>query len=1048
VQRLFGIPMGGLALALALALGLVVGGVATLAIRHRVLLRLGLRNVARRRGRALLIVTGLMLGTTIISSALVTGDTMSRTVRSSVIESLGQTDELVSVRGAELTPMLASEQATRIEYLSARDLPAVERALRRTGLVDGVAPAIIEPVALQDLTSRQTESRVSLFAADPARMAGFGDIRTTSGGVVSLAELRDGEVYLNRDAADELDARAGDSARMLAGARNAQLRVAAIVEIDGAGTDGPAMLLPLARAQELLGRPAQIRHVLVSNNGDETSGSELTDAVVRAAAPSLAPRGLELQKAKQEGLASADQVGDVFISVFTTFGSFSIVAGVLLIFLIFVTLSAERRSELGIARAVGTRREHLVQMFVFEGLAYDLGAAAVGAALGVGVAFGMVSVMAQAFSSAGLEIRHAVSLRSVVVAYALGVLLTFAVVAISAWRVSVLNIVAAVRGLPEPPTRRGRRRIGLGAAGLVAGVLMAASGHGAGQATPFSLGLSLAIISLVPLVRAAGAGERLAYSGAGAVLLVWWLLPFDALSAIAGRELGMDFSAWIVSGLMVVAGATWLIVYNADLLLGLAMRMLGRIRSLAPMLKMAMAYPLRVRFRTGVTLAMFTIVVGATTSRAFLRAVDDVESFGGGFDVRAQIAPESPLGDPNAAIRAARGLDARDFRIVAGQSVLPAKLRQPGAGGFETYPVRGFDHAFLTTTTYGLAARARGYESARAVWDALDRRSDLAVIDPLAAPRRNNWNFGPPPAFQLHGFAIEDKTFDPVEVIARDPQSGRRRSVTVIGVLADTTPQDMAGVWTSDRTAAELFGSRAAPTIFHAALAPGVDPDDAARRLERAFIANGMEAESTRKVLHDAIGASYTLNWLLLGFMGLGLIVGVRRARGDQRALGGRAPPADRRAALDRLPPPDGAAQLPARVVVHRADRDRRRHRARARDRLERHPGLRRPALVAGRAAHRRALDAPRHRVPDRLCSSAADHVRAGGARVARLSRRSAALRVERRPMTFIWFVIWLIANNAGGHEPLAISPVNAWAGTLILAIALDLSASHARGRT
>ena len=80
------------------------------------------------------------------------------------------------------------------------------------------------------------------------------------------------------------------------------------------------------------------------------------------------------------------------MSIFTTFGSFSIVAGILLIFLIFVMLSAERRAELGIARAVGTRREHVVQMFVFEGLAYDLGAAAVGAALGVAVSFAMVSV--------------------------------------------------------------------------------------------------------------------------------------------------------------------------------------------------------------------------------------------------------------------------------------------------------------------------------------------------------------------------------------------------------------------------------------------------------------------------------------------------------------------------------------------------------------------------------------------------------------------------------------------------------------------------------
>ena len=53
-------------------------------------------------------------------------------------------------------------------------------------------------------------------------------------------------------------------------------------------------------------------------------------------------------------------------------------------------LAAERRTELGIARAVGTRRGHLVQMFVFEGLAYDLLAAAAGALLGVGIAFAMV----------------------------------------------------------------------------------------------------------------------------------------------------------------------------------------------------------------------------------------------------------------------------------------------------------------------------------------------------------------------------------------------------------------------------------------------------------------------------------------------------------------------------------------------------------------------------------------------------------------------------------------------------------------------------------
>ncbi len=44
--------------------------------------------------------------------------------------------------------------------------------------------------------------------------------------------------------------------------------------------------------------------------------------------------------------------------------------------------------------------------------------------------------------------------------------------------------------------------------------------------------------------------------------------------------------------------------------------------------------------------------------------------------------------------------------------------------------------------------------------------------------------------------------------------------------------------------------------------------------------------------------------------------------------------------------------------------------------------------------------------------------------------------------MTLLWLVIWLIANNVGGHEPLILNPVNAWVGTLILAVALDLSRS------
>jgi hypothetical protein len=49
--------------------------------------------------------------------------------------------------------------------------------------------------------------------------------------------------------------------------------------------------------------------------------------------------------------------------------------------------------------------------------------------------------------------------------------------------------------------------------------------------------------------------------------------------------------------------------------------------------------------------------------------------------------------------------------------------------------------------------------------------------------------------------------------------------------------------------------------------------------------------------------------------------------------------------------------------------------------------------------------------------------------------------------MTLLWFAIWLIFNIVGDKEPLTFNPVNWWAGTLLLAIAIDLGGGHAHGR-
>jgi putative ABC transport system permease protein len=881
MQELFGIPMGPLAAVLSIALAIVVALVSALALRNRVFFKLGVRNVGRRRGRTALIVTGLMLGTTIIASALASGDTMSHTIRLSAIQSLGSTDELISVRGADVNTDVSLGEATGVDYFSEDAVPVITHELLRSKHFDGVAPAIVEPVAMQNLTARQNEPRVTLFASSSPSLQAFGQIRTQQGQVVTLDDLRAGEVYLNADAADDLEAKPGDRVRVLAGGRAALARVRAIVEFDGTGTDGGAVLTGLPAAQRLLGHPGEVKHVLVSNLGGPTGGVRYTDEITTLLQPTLNRLGLEIDPVKQDALEAADQEGNAFMSLFTTFGSFSIFAGFLLIFLIFVMLAAERRGELGIARAVGTRRGHLIQMYLYEGLAYDLLAAAVGAAVGVAVAFGMVFIIASALGTEGITIELDVQWRSIVVAYAIGVLLTFVVVGLSAWRVSRLNIVSAVRNLPEPPAQKRRKWRWIG--GLVAmglGALLAFSGVNGSQAMPFILGIAVFTIGAVPVAQALGVPQRVAYTAAGLLIVVVCLLPFDWLDTLAGTDLRMNFSVWIVSGILLVLGASWVIVYNADLLLGAVTGVAGRIRSLTPILRLSIAYPLRSRFRTGVTLAMFmlvvfTLVVGGTISGSFIRAFDDDEMFGGGFDVRAASAAISPIDDPAHAIANKPSLRRSDFRVVSAQSYLPVQARQTGkyASAFEDYPVRGVDAAFSQHTTYLLAAHARGYDDP---WRAMSKEPGLAIVDGFVVPRRDNWSAGAvPPDFQLHGFYLEDQVFDPIPIEVRDPQTKTTVRLKVIGVLSDQAPLAMAGITTSQDTLRNAFGDRVRPTVFYFDLAPGVDPRAEARKLESAFLAQGLQADSLDKLLEDAVAASWTFNRLIEGFMGLGLIVGV-----------------------------------------------------------------------------------------------------------------------------------------------------------------------------
>jgi len=908
MQKLFGVPVTSLAVVLGILVVIALAVVAALAVRNTVLFKLGVRNMARRRARTAIIVSGLMLGTMIIGSALAFGDIMSNTVRSSVITALGDTDEEVSARSADAPDIATLGQSTGARYLTAAEADEVVAAARDLPSVDGAAPAISEAVAVQNPAERASEPQVTLFATDPGSMEGFGTIRTESGADTSLGDLSRGEVFLNPEAAEDLAAGEGDELLVFAAGRQSPVTVAGVVEYDGTGTDGGALLTELASAQRLLGVGAGVQHVRISNVGTGVSGADRTDEVVAGLEPTTDALGLSIEQVKTDGLAQADEQGAAFLSLFSTFGTFTISAGILLIFLVFVMLAAERRGEMGTARAIGTQRRHLVQMFVFEGAAYDVLAAAVGALLGLGLAVGMVWVLAGALAESGLvTIRYSLTWTSLIVAFSLGVLLTLAVVLVAAWRVSRLNIVAAVRNLPQPPKQQRRRSRGLVAAGLAAGgAALVASSYRTESAAALFLGGTLVVLAVVPLIRLLGGGERLAYTVGGLGVLAWNLLPFSVYEQLV-PSLKMGFSVWVLTGLLLVAGGTLVVVHNMHAILSGLMWLFGRSRHAAPVVGTAIAEPMRNRFRTGATIGLFTLVVftlvtGASISTSFVSALNDEETFGGGYDITAQTSPLSPVTDMDEALEEAPGLDSSDFTSSAAQSYVPVEARQDGQGDYAGYVLRGLDEPFMDTTTYGFATRAEGYDTDRDVWAAMADDPTLAVVDAFSVPRRANWGTAQVSDFQLTGLYLEDQGFEPVPVQVRDTQSGKTLDLTVIGVLADTVPFAMVGISTSQQALTPL-GAAAAPSVWYFQVDSGTDPVAAAKDLEAAFLDNGMQATAQSEVLEDAVGSSLTFQYLILGFLGLGLVIGVaalgvitarsvverRRQIGVMRAIGFQA---------------------------------------------------------------------------------------------------------------------------------------------------------------
>jgi len=644
----------------------------------------------------------------------------------------------------------------------------------------------------------------------------------------------------------------------------------------------------------------QYRWVLNALAGDPSlRGNELIQRV--------AP--LTVIDVKQRAIEAANEYGSAVTTVFLILGLFSIAASLLLVFLIFVMLAAERRTEMGLTRAVGAQRRHLVAAFAVEGLAYDLLAALIGLILGVGIGALVLHLIQNVLNRFDVTIQGRMSGGSILLSFSVGALVTFATVLLAAWRVSRVNVIAAIHGLPEPERtpsirfaqdRRLRLNGGLllrilpvalcAAAGIVliaaAPALSEALGGGLGttngpaRGALIAGGASLLVLAVALALRAvlltlgarAATVDRLIATTAGPLIALFFALSPEAPRWVRSESVVRSATAaFVLAGVAMALALVWAAGRNLDLLLAPVRVLAGPFGALAPAIRMAVAYPLTHPFRTGLTAAMFALVfltmVAATTLLRSTEAAYVEDDGGAGFDVRAHFT--TPPADFLGMLAQSAAVRPEDFTAVGGLALNQMESLWPAerAASWRPIELRVADGGLLGSSRGELLARATGYTSDEAIWRALLNEPGLAIAS------RNDLESLPgiQAAMEAGDAAIR---FEPATVWVRDPRGGTAKKLTVIGVTADGSIVP-AGLVTSVETMIGTPAEQQPQNEFFLRVAENVSYRSAATGVGLTFPENGVRARVLGDEERTAQAVRSLLDTLIRGFLGMGLAAGI-----------------------------------------------------------------------------------------------------------------------------------------------------------------------------
>ena len=1031
MEKVFGLPATELALVMTALMVVIFSIIGIGAARRFILVKMGSRNIPRRKGQSILIVIGLMLSSAIIATSLGIGDTVRYSVRSVALDFLGSTDEIIKGPGRQLVGE---------EYFDYLEFERIQQLTQDNKNIDALLPLIEINLPASNDDLELAESNMRVRGVGGAYSDNFDKLENLQGQIVSISSLSDDETYINLGASETLKVGRGENISIYTRSGKVEYTVRDVLKNGGLAGGGrsPYILFDLNTLQQLLDKEGRITNIWVSNAGTGQDSldlsedvtkflrTELTDANVATEIFSILQtkkipvllfeesksvrqtdkktsetlgqmsENLEANKfgddfikdisdyqtqltilgildksglqeeagsilvlsstlttlrvddQKSDSIRLAERVASGVTTIFSIFGSFSIMVGMLLIFLVFVLLAAARSTELGMARAVGLKRRDLVQLFTYEGTIYAFLAAIVGTLVGVGLSFGLVFILKDLIDTDDFAITPYYSIISLLISFSSGLILTFITVVFSAYRASNLNIVVAIRGLkdefvkkaPDPMRKKildfawnlifpvklilwiargnGSRvrnfvlllifpfawpinvlnslfklsgkhsYMILGAFSLmllVSGILTDTGGS-------FFIGLTGIALSIGLFVRFLSqkfindfeTGNQIAGTLEGGLVLLSNSLPFDFFDRWLAdlSEPGPWF--WPVGGAVSTAAAVWLLMSNTKILIALLNLILSRFSGLKAVTKIAISYPMASKFRTGLTVAMFALIIFTLMIFSVLNGIQDVtteqpERVTGGYDIKATITPDLPIsGDIK------NFLNRSDFTVVAGASNVRVEVKEY-EGENNTYKgarLVSLENDFFESTQWRMTHLDPKYGTTdREIWSSIADNENLVIASATIIPTEDP--FGPPDRSfktsylapgdlkEMESFAIEMK---------KRRSSAEPEELIVIGVIERLASGTGYGGGSARFYSPRSLGAKIAKEeipldTFYFSLKDKGKAANYSQKLEKIFLANGMNAESLLDQLEEERATRNAFNKLFQGFSGLGLVVGV-----------------------------------------------------------------------------------------------------------------------------------------------------------------------------